>query len=81
MIHSAGNSTHHKYRVYISWVKQVSNIGLMPLLPENSHAAALTQPRREFGQGSCGTSESKLDSCADTPAAPRSSKRDTVAEA
>ena len=53
----------------------------MPLLPENSHAAALTQPRREFGQGSCGTSESKLDSCADTPAAPRSSKRDTVAEA
>ena len=42
----------------------------------------LTQPRREFGPGSLGTSESKLDSCADDgPAAPRDSKRDTVAVA
>ena len=41
IIHSAGNSTHHKYGVYILWAKQVSDIGLMPLLLENSHAAAL----------------------------------------
>jgi len=42
----------------------------------------LTQPCQEFGQGSCGTSESKLDSCAyDEPAALRNSKRDTVAVA
>ena len=59
----------------------VSNIGLMPLLLENAHATALLN-NPEIGQGSCWTSESKLDSCADNGLAVLcNSERDTVAVA
>ena len=52
----------------------------MPVLLENAHATALLNLVMKSGQGSCGTSESKSDSCADDgPAA--LCKRDTVAAA
>ena len=58
----------------------VPNIGLMPPLLENVHATALLNDARNFGLGSCRTSESKSDSCiSNGPADLRNSKGDTVA--
>ena len=77
--HSAGNSSHHKQRVHLTGKASLQHwfdATLAWKCPRN----CLTQPCHEFGQGSCGTSESKSDSWADDgPAVLRNSKRDTVA--
>ena len=68
--------TSENMRTLIALVNTDVSYTLAWKCPRNCH----TQLCHEFGQGSCGTSESKSDSCADDgPAALRNSKRDAVA--
>ena len=80
IIYTLLKTNHHKQRVRLIGKASLQH-WFDATLAWKCSCNCLTQPCHEFGQESCGAFESKSDSCADDgPAAPRNSKRDTVAD-